>query len=197
MFQNRSCHLSNLPVPALPTCWYIKFIHHQGYFTKFISIQRYKYMVVLSNSISGLGQWSNYSCSKGTTVVSDHILCGWHSSNNVLFDATFVSASYDLEVPVLQSITNCSTHDTEFQRISWYILGTCHKLTSPQPLFHWFARSWKRREEDGAKHLRDWPHRFTMHIIKWRLNNIPSNPLQRHWFPIQSTWRHGHPSCHR
>ena len=110
-------YLSNLP--ALPTCWYIKFIHHQGYFTKFISIQRYKYMVVLSNSISGLGQWSNYSCSKGTTVVSDHILCGWHSSNNVLFDATFVSASYDFEVPVLRSITDCSTHDTEFQRISW------------------------------------------------------------------------------
>ena len=81
--------------------------------------QLYKYMAIRSDSISVLGQRSNYSCSKGTTVVSDHILCGWHSSNNVLFDATFVSASYDLEVPVLQSITNCSTHDTEFQRISW------------------------------------------------------------------------------
>ena len=81
--------------------------------------QLYKYMAIRSDSISVLGQRSNYSCSKGTTVVSDHILCGWHSSNNVLFDATFVSASYDFEVPVLRSITDCSTHDTEFQRISW------------------------------------------------------------------------------
>lgn len=37
----------------------------------------------------------------------------------------------------------CSTQWYYISQNYFCKLGACHNLTSPQPMFHWFARSWK------------------------------------------------------
>lgn len=88
---------------------------------------------------------------------------------------------------------NSWTHVTTFHCGTFIKQGICHKLTSPQPLFHWFARSCMA--ERTKQNKLGFDHQLVNSII-WGMNKIPSNPPQHHWFPIQSTWQHDHPLCH-
>jgi hypothetical protein len=95
-----------------------------------------------STSIRGQGavQTSKDSSSKtAAAMVSGGVLCRRHASNNIFFDATFVRASYDLEVAILQCATKqnlliSKTHVTRIHSCNSRIQGICHTHITPAPV---------------------------------------------------------------